>query len=69
MTEKLLRLPDVQELYPMSRAHIYAEMARGRFPQPVAIGLRAVAWRASDIEALIERKTAASGATVPPRAA
>jgi prophage regulatory protein len=56
MPEKLLRLPDVQELYPMSRAHIYAEIARGRFPKPVPIGVRAVAWRASDIEALIESK-------------
>lgn len=56
MPEKLLRLPDVQERFPMSRAYIYAEISRGRFPKPVPIGIRAVAWRESEIEAVIESR-------------
>ncbi|MDR4126667.1 helix-turn-helix transcriptional regulator [Yanghanlia caeni] len=51
-TETLLRLPQVLEIIPVSRATWYAGIKRGIYPAPVKIGLRAVAWRRSDIDAL-----------------
>lgn len=35
---------------PIGRTTVYAEIAAGRFPRPVRIGLRAVAWRRADVE-------------------
>lgn len=51
-TTELLRLPQVLELIPVSRATWYAGVKAGIYPQQVKIGLRAVAWRRRDIEAL-----------------
>jgi prophage regulatory protein len=50
MTEELWRLRQVLAVTSMSRSWLYAEIAQGRFPAPVRVGLRAVAWRRSDIE-------------------
>ena len=47
--EKLLKLPDVKELTCRSTSRIYADMASGKFPKPVKIGVRAVAWRESEL--------------------
>jgi prophage regulatory protein len=52
---RLLRLPEVLKLYPVSRSSWYAGMAEGRYPAAVKLSKRSVAWRQSDIEALIER--------------
>ncbi|MEA4858323.1 MAG: AlpA family phage regulatory protein [Solidesulfovibrio sp.] len=59
----LLRLPQIvgdkkrgiPPLVPVSRSTWWAGVKTGRFPKPVRIGERCVAWRAKDIEALIER--------------
>ena len=50
----LWRLPEVLRNVPVSRATWYSGVKDGRYPQPLKIGVRAVAWRASDIQALIE---------------
>ncbi|HRE45318.1 MAG TPA: AlpA family phage regulatory protein [Terricaulis sp.] len=47
----LMRLPQVMREVALCRSSIYAAMSEGRFPAPVRIGRRAVAWRAEDIEA------------------
>jgi prophage regulatory protein len=47
----LMRLPQVMREVGLCRSSIYAAVSQGRFPPPVKIGLRAVAWRAEDIEA------------------
>lgn len=47
----LHRLPAVTARSGRSRAWIYAAVARGEFPAPVKVGLRAVAWRDSDLAA------------------
>ena len=47
----ILRRPDVERLTGFSKASIYRLMASGEFPTPIRLGVRAVAWRASDIEA------------------
>jgi prophage regulatory protein len=46
---QLRRLPQVQELTGLSRSTIYQFIADGKFPSPVRIGARAVAWRESDL--------------------
>ena len=46
-TTSLLRLPVVRARTGLSRSSIYARVAAGTFPRPIAIGPRAVAW-ASD---------------------
>lgn len=50
-----LRLKTVLEFIPISEAGWYAGVKEGRFPKPVKIGLRASAYRAEDIIALIKR--------------
>jgi len=43
----------IAPLIPISRSAWYLGIAEGRFPQPVKLGKRAVAWRATDIQALL----------------
>ena len=50
----LFNLPDVKEITRKSRSGIYAGIKNGTFPKPVATGLRAVAWRAEDIQAWLD---------------
>ena len=51
----LLRLPDVLRRYPVSRTTWYDGIKLGMYPAPVRLGKRTVAWRESEIEALIQR--------------
>jgi prophage regulatory protein len=57
MTDRLLRRRDVEALTAMSCSAIYAWMAAGTFPKPVALGSKKVAWRESDIAAWLEART------------
>jgi predicted DNA-binding transcriptional regulator AlpA len=52
-----LRLPRVLEVYPVGRSTWWAGIKEGRFPAPVRLGPRCVAWKVSDIRALIERSS------------
>jgi prophage regulatory protein len=47
--DRLLRLEEVIKLISVSRATIYRHLGTGSFPAPVRVGLRRIAWRASDI--------------------
>lgn len=49
--DPLLRRPDVERETGLSRTSIYRQMDEGSFPRPLRIGRRAVAWRASQIDA------------------
>ena len=49
-----LRLPEVLELIPISRAGWWAGVKEGRYPKPVKIGPRTTAWRVADIQKFIE---------------
>ena len=51
--DSLLRLPKVLALIPVSRATWYAGVKNGRYPKPVSLGPRCVAWKASEIQRLI----------------
>ena len=47
---RLLRRPEVEARTGLSRSTIYSMMAKGAFPRPRRIGVRAVAWDEADIE-------------------
>ena len=49
-----LRLPQVLELFPISKSAWWKGCATGRYPRPVKIGSRTTVWRAEDIRAFIE---------------
>jgi prophage regulatory protein len=46
--------PPIPRLIPVCKSTWYAGIKEGRFPAPVRLGERVVAWRAEDIRALIE---------------
>lgn len=48
----LWKLPEVLHHFPVSRATWYAGIKDGRFPAPIKLGPRAVAWRSADVLAL-----------------
>ena len=52
-TEHLDKLPAVLARLPYSRSRWYAGVKSGEFPKPVRLGARAVAWKRSQIDALI----------------
>jgi prophage regulatory protein len=58
MSEKFLRLAEVQRRVPYSRSTIYAKIPRGEFPAPIDLGARAVAWLESDIDEWIASRIA-----------
>ena len=59
--DALLRLPQVLELFPVSQPLWYLGIRKGIYPKPVKLGVRAVAWRRSDIEKLISDVSNKSG--------
>jgi len=63
MNQKFYRVKDIvgdhrrglPGILPISRAAWYAGVSEGRFPKPVKLSKMTSAWRASDINALVER--------------
>jgi len=53
--DRLLRLPQVLDVVPVSPSGWWRGIQEGRFPRPVKLGPRTTAWRESDIARLIER--------------
>ena len=51
MSDRLMRLKEVLEMSSISRSELYRQVAEGRFPRPVKVGLRAVRWWQSEVEA------------------
>ena len=45
-----LRMPTVIRITGLGRSTIYRMIADQKFPSPVRLGLRAVAWRQSDLD-------------------
>ena len=56
MLEKFLRLSEVRNRVPYSRATIYRLISSGAFPRPYSLGARAVAWREAEINEWIEAR-------------
>ncbi|GIK49269.1 MAG: AlpA family phage regulatory protein [Hyphomonadaceae bacterium] len=49
LSESLMRRPAVLAATGLSKSSLYAMIAEGRFPAPLKISARAVAWNASDV--------------------
>jgi prophage regulatory protein len=58
--EKLIRLPSVLERVGVSRSTLWSWVREKRFPPPVRLGLRAVGWRESEVDAWIAERVAES---------
>ena len=60
MEERLIRLPQILELLPISRAHWLAGVKSGKYPRPVKLGKRITCWKISEIQQLIHNGTTES---------
>lgn len=58
MAERILRLPEVKARTTLGRSTIYDAIARGDFPQPMKLGLRAVGWIEAEVDAWVEARKA-----------
>ena len=58
--ERLLKLAEVRTFTRRSTSRIYQDMAAGRFPKPIRIGARGVAWREADLERWLAERIAES---------
>lgn len=56
---RVLRLPEVCERTGRSRTTVYDDVKAGRFPAPIRIGLRAIAWREGDIDQWVATRPSA----------
>jgi prophage regulatory protein len=54
--KRLLRRPEVEVRVGLRASAIYEKMSRGRFPKPVKLGDRAVAWLETEIDDWISRR-------------
>jgi prophage regulatory protein len=59
--EKIMRRKEVEQTVGLSRSAIYAAMDKGTFPRPIKIGVRAVGWPMSKIEAWLEARPLSTG--------
>ena len=57
-TFRLIRRPEVEARSGYSTSTLYEEIATGKFPRPVKIGSRAVAWVESEIDEWIQQRIA-----------
>jgi prophage regulatory protein len=55
-----MRLPQVKEMTGLSRSTIYSWITAGRFPAPVRLGPRSVAWLKEEIEAWVHARISES---------
>ncbi|MFJ1253345.1 helix-turn-helix transcriptional regulator [Cupriavidus sp. CuC1] len=53
---RLLRLPEVIATTGRSRASIYKDIAEGKFPPPIRIGERAVAWPSDVVQGWVDER-------------
>ena len=58
VTPLLLRMPTVMRLTGLGRSTIYRLVAERKFPSPVRLGPRAVAWRRADLDQWSESRPA-----------
>ena len=58
--EVLLRRKQVEERTGLARSSIYALIQEGKFPKPIPLTERTVAWAESSIDAWIQERIAAA---------
>ena len=54
---KLIRLPEVLKILPISKSTWWKGVAEGRYPQSIRLGTRITCWRLNDILALVDKGT------------
>jgi prophage regulatory protein len=59
MTKVFLRRPQVESITGLPTASLYDEMSKGRFPRPIRISARAVAWLEDEVLEWQEQRIAA----------
>ena len=59
--QRLLTRAEVEETCSLTVSTIYRLMRRKLFPSPVRVGVRAVRWRTSDIQAWLDNRPEANG--------
>lgn len=57
---KILRRKQVENRVGLSCSTIYAGVAAGTFPKPIQLGAQSVGWLASEIDAWLRERVAAS---------
>ena len=62
MAPTILRLPSVMERTGLSRSTIYLRISEKLFPEPIALGGRAVGWIEDEIQKWLEQQIKASRA-------
>jgi prophage regulatory protein len=55
---KLIRLPAVEAACGLKRSEIYKRIREGRFPRPVPLGGRAVAWVVAEVSEWTDARVA-----------
>lgn len=53
---RILRLDEVESKSGFKRAHIYALMKKGQFPQALRLGVRAVGWDSTEVDFWISER-------------
>lgn len=56
MTAKLLKLDAVKQITAQSKSAIYEKISGGKFPTPVRLGERAVAWVEDEVNAWVNAR-------------
>lgn len=56
----MLRVREVMRITGLARSTVYKLIHDGKFPRPVKLGARAVAWRSDVVNGWIEDRTTAS---------
>jgi prophage regulatory protein len=58
--DMMMRLPQVKEMTGLSRSTIYNWLTAGKFPAPVKLGPRSVAWVRQEIELWVQTRISES---------
>lgn len=61
----LLTIEEVGALFGLKRRAAYVMASRPGFPKPVQVGLRAIRWRAADVEAYVAQLPTVTSAEPP----
>lgn len=56
--QRLVTMPELIELVPFSRGHVYRLIREGKFPAPIKLGDRRVAWLEHELEHWISARIA-----------
>lgn len=59
MARRLGKLPQVREMVPLSKEALFARVRAKRFPQPIQLAGRSIAWDLDEVEAWIEEQAKA----------